>query len=289
MSSEAVIPRLALALATMAALAAIPACGPNRTRPDRPALDEDGGTIAPLDCVPNLDGRIDARELEPALGVSVSYLVNPPSEPRPVDLVGTEVGGARAWDLGTDYASDAVATIAASELAGRWFAGSFPAGQFVAPLDLAGTTLGVYRHGDTALELLGVASRDESPPEGRTLIAYETPIVVLQLPLVPGARWVSTSEVRDATIRGLPYAGRDTYDVRVADEEGTLVLPDLTFEHVLRVRTHVTIEPAAGEPVTRRQSSFFFECFGEVARATSLDGETIDDFTTAAELRRFGL
>jgi hypothetical protein len=35
-----------------------------------------------------------------------------------------------------------------------------------------------------------------------------------------------------------------------------------------------------------RQTSFFFECFGEVARATSQPNETQDDFTTAAELRR---
>jgi hypothetical protein len=31
-----------------------------------------------------------------------------------------------------------------------------------------------------------------------------------------------------------------------------------------------------------------FECFGEIARATSQPNETNDDFTTAAELRRFG-
>ena len=35
------------------------------------------------------------------------------------------------------------------------------------------------------------------------------------------------------------------------------------------------------------QISFLFECFGEVARATSQPNETNQDFTTAAEVRRF--
>jgi hypothetical protein len=46
--------------------------------------------------------------------------------------------------------------------------------------------------------------------------------------------------------------------------------------------------PAAGQTQVTRQVSFMFECFGEIARATSLPGETNDDFTTAAEIRRFG-
>ena len=44
-----------------------------------------------------------------------------------------------------------------------------------------------------------------------------------------------------------------------------------------------------GASTSRRQVSFLFECFGEVARATSLPDETVVDFTTAAELRRLSL
>ena len=44
-----------------------------------------------------------------------------------------------------------------------------------------------------------------------------------------------------------------------------------------------------GNVIVRRQSGWVFECFGEVARATAADGETNDDFTTTAELRRLGL
>jgi hypothetical protein len=44
-----------------------------------------------------------------------------------------------------------------------------------------------------------------------------------------------------------------------------------------------------GPSVITQQSSWLFECFGEVARATSAVGETNPDFTTAAEVRRLSL
>ena len=94
--------------------------------------------------------------------------------------------------------------------------------------------------------------------------------------------------MRDGVVQGLPYAGRDTYQIEVSGA-GELVLPDVTFTQVLRVRTHLTAQPAVGASRSQWQVSFLFECFGEVARATSRDGETAADFTTAAEVRRFGL
>ncbi len=278
-------PRSAALALTLAAVAS--ACGPNRTSP--PRMELDASVIAPLECVPNLDGRIEAAELAPAIGVRVSYLVNPATEPRDVALAGADLGGGRRrWDLGSDYASDLVAHLEARSVAGQWFEPSFSGASFAAPLDLGARALGVYRHADDGLYLLGVASPQSDPPEGRTLLVYETPILVFRFPLVVGASWISTGDVRGATLRGLPYAGSDTYETRV-ESAGELVLPDLTFTQALRVVTRVTISPAAGEPVSRRQTSFLFECFGEVARATSADGETSDDFTSAAELRRFGL
>ena len=57
----------------------------------------------------------------------------------------------------------------------------------------------------------------------------------------------------------------------------------------LNLRTKVTVEPSAGQVVVQRQTSFLFECFGEVARATSKPGEPLDDFTQTGELRRLGL
>jgi hypothetical protein len=68
---------------------------------------------------------------------------------------------------------------------------------------------------------------------------------------------------------------------------GQLVLPDFTFTQAHRIDFLVTTVPAAGENVITRQDSYLFECFGEVARATSATNETNDDFTTAAQVRRF--
>jgi hypothetical protein len=93
--------------------------------------------------------------------------------------------------------------------------------------------------------------------------------------------------VKNATLRGLPYAGTDTYVITV-DGAGTLLLQDYTFTQAMRVRTDLTAAPAAGETVTTKQVSFLFECFGEVARATSQNNETQENFTTAAEVRRLG-
>src|ERR1700722_9263971 len=63
------------------------ACEDNLTHPPNENPYE-AGTIAPLSCVPNLDGVIDSSELKPALGVSASYQVNPSGTTRMVDVAG---------------------------------------------------------------------------------------------------------------------------------------------------------------------------------------------------------
>ncbi|MEZ4249734.1 MAG: hypothetical protein R3B99_16005 [Polyangiales bacterium] len=268
-------------------------CGDNQTFPMREPYRP--GDPGPLDCVPNLDGRIDATELSPALGVSVGLLVSPSWTERGVDLVGAVIDERRVWDFSIDYADDQLARLSASALEEHWFADAFAeitaglGGEiFVTPLDAGGRTLGVYHHDDNALALLGTASADESPPEGQSLLIYGAPVALYRFPIEPGSEHVSVGEVRGGTFRGLPYAGRDVYEVRVASA-GRLELPDLAFTQAMRVDVRVTVEPAAGASTTQRQTSFLFECFGEVARATSRLDETNPDFTTAAELRRLSL
>lgn len=269
---------------------ALSACGPNRTVPPRPIWDGDTGVPAPLGCVPNLDGRIEMHELMPAYDVGASFLLSPTGEERDVLTAGVlDPDGTVTWDLGADYASDAVARFGANRLEGAWYASSFPAGQFAVADDPSGALHAIYRLDAAGLYLLGFASRDMDPPEGRTLWTYDNPIVVFQLPLTPGATWITVSDVRNATVRGLPYAGRDTYESRVSGSAGELILPDVTFTQAMRVSTHATIAPSAGEAIQRRQSSWLFECFGEVARVVAPDGEMNDDFTRAASMRRFGL
>ena len=263
------------------------ACGENRTFPDRLAYE--APAAQPLTCLPNLDGKLEASELVATLNVSVSLLVSPFGTTRTIDLNGgTDNAGHRVWPYATDYADDRVARLEATALTGHWFAASFPGGQYVLPVDLGGSTLGVYSEDGSNLLLHGVASAIENPPEGKTLLPYQAPVALYRYPLEVGKTWVSVGNVSNAVLRGRPYAARDTYQVTI-DQSGQLELPDVTFTQALRSRTKVTLEPVAGPTITRRQVSWLFECFGEVARATSLDGETKDDFTTTSELRRLGL
>jgi len=263
-------------------------CSDNLT----PAVDRDlydGGGVQPLPCVPNLDGRIDASELQAALGIPARYLVSPKGETRTVDLVGTvDAAGRRTWDWAAEIPSDQLAVLTATPLAGKWYAQSFPTGEFVAPLDLAGTTEGVYRHTDEALWLLGYASATENPPEGKTLVVYQQPVALYRFPLEVGKEWVSVGVVQNATVLGIPYAGRDTYEVKVV-AAGTLHLPAFSFTQAMKVHTKVSVEPAVGVGFSHRQVSFMFECFGEVARAQSQFNEPEADFTTAVEMRRLGM
>jgi hypothetical protein len=276
--------RAASGVAVLAVL--IGACGdnlshlPNRTKATGPS-------VQPLTCVPNLDGKIDSNELAAAFGVPVHYVVSPPGTSRQVNLAGTTTKSGMAWELASDYADDQSLVVEASSVTGKWYAASFPADAFVTPFDAGDQIESVGEINATGFLLLGLASHDMAPAQGKTLLIYSTPIQLLKFPVVVGQSFVSTGNIVNGTTRGLPYAGQDTYEVSV-DAIGSLDLPSLTFDQVHRVRTKVTVTPAVGAPTTELQTSFFAECFGEVARATSAAGETNPNFTEAAELRRLG-
>jgi hypothetical protein len=264
---------------------ALLSCGDNKTpQPTHPPYE--AGALPQLSCIPNLDGQIDSSELQPALDNPVHYLVSPAGTTRTVDLAGTvDAQGHQVWDFGSDYADDQVATITATGIVGKWYAASFPSATFVAPFDAGDTVEAVYANNATAIVLLGLASRDATGPGGQTLLVYAPPIALYEFPLRVGVSYTSVGTITNGMLRGLPYAGTDTYDIAV-DASGELTLEAYTFTQVLRVRTTATVAPSAGQSIVTRQTSFFFECFGEIARATSEIGETNDNFTTAAELRR---
>jgi hypothetical protein len=263
-------------------------CGENLTHPTQHD-PYDAGTQAPLECVPNLDGKISAAELQVFYNIPVTYLVSPAGQERPVDVAGgSDMNGNRIWDWSTDIASDQEWKLVAEKLEGKWYATSFPSGQFVTPFDASHSIDAVYRHDDEAVWLLGLASVVQDPAEGRTLMVYGQPVALYRFPIAPGAEYVSTGTIENGVVKGLPYAGKDIYEVKF-DAIGTLKLPSLTFTQVHRARTRVTVQPAVGASTSQRQVSFLFECFGEVARATSLPTEQAEDFTTASEVRRMGL
>lgn len=261
------------------------ACGDNKT-PQPTHSPYEAGALPQLSCIPDLDGQIDSTELQPVLDNPVNYLVSPAGMTRTVDLVGSvNAQGQQTWDFGADYASDQVATITATSINGKWYAASFPGATFVAPFDAGDTVEAIYAYSSAAITLLGLASHDPTGPNGETLLVYAPPIELYRFPLAVGLSYTSSGTITNGMLHGLPYAGTDTYDINV-DGSGQLTLEAYVFTQVLRVRTTVTVAPSAGQSIVTRQTSFFFECFGEVARATSQPGETNDNFTTAAEVRR---
>jgi hypothetical protein len=281
------MPVLPVLAAVSISLVALSACGDNQTTQEH--ANYEGGAPAPLACAPNLDGKIEAKELQAAIGIPLSYLFSPSGKSRTVDLAGKpDAQGHLTWDMAVDYADDQVVHTQASPIKGKWYAASFPDSAFVVPSDAAARVEGVYVYDTAGYHLLGLASFIEAPPEGKTLYVYDAPVDIFRFPLAPGLTYTSTGNVKNATLRGLPYAGTDTYVINV-DGSGILTLTDITFSQALRVRTTLTATPVAGKAVTTRQTSFLFECFGEVARATSQTDETQDNFTTAAEVRRLGL
>jgi hypothetical protein len=274
-----------LVFSVLALSPVLASCEANATHPEDHA-PYDAGEAGSLSCVPNQDGIIEPSEIQAALGVSVKYLVSPAGKTRMVDVAGTtDSGGHLVWDWGTDYADDQVAQIAASSLTGKWYAPSFPTGQFAAPFDAGDTIEAVYSQDASGLYLQGLAS---TQPKPKTLLVYDQPVVLYKLPLQVGATWTSTGNVKNGTLMDNPWVETDTY-VGTDDATGQLVLPQLTFAQAHRVRFDVTLAPAVGMNVTKKQVSFLFECFGEVGRATSQNGEMTENFTTAVEERRFGL
>jgi hypothetical protein len=276
-----------LLLSGLAALSVF-ACGDNETPPPAHSPYVAAQQQA-LPCVPNLDGKIEARELMPTIGIPATYLVSPAGKERQVDLVGGQRDGKTFWSLGVDFADDQVAKLSAEKLEGKWYASSFAGlnNAIVTALDAGGLTEGVYTHSESAFSLHGLASKSPDGPN-KTLLVYKTPIALYRFPLAPGAAYTTTGEVQNGTFRGLPYAGRDTYEVKI-DAAGEVALPDFTLTQALRVKTKVTIAPSAGQVTTQRQTSFLFECLGEVVRATSKLEEPDENFTVASELRRLGL
>jgi len=279
---------LAMGLVTGACAWSV-ACENNLTHPQNENPYE-AGTIAPLSCVPNLDGVIESSELQPSLGVAAAYQVNPAGTTRTVDVAGeVNNAGQLVWDWGASYANDQLATIEATPLQGKWYAATFPNGQFVTPFDAGDTLEAVYSQDADGAYLYGLASKVQNPPEGETLWAYDTPVTLYAFPLKPGNTWTTSGTIKDGLVQGLPYAATDTYQ-GTDDATGQLILPDFMFTQAHRLRFVVTTTfSAGGAPQVNRQVSFLYECFGEVGRASSQVNETSNDFTTAAEQRRLGM
>ena len=268
------MPALILALAGCSETGTV---GPDATDGYQPLPD-----AAPT-CTGNNDGIITRDELPVVMGVGVDYLVNPPATSVSVDPDGTTDGGGNTiWDFtSTD---GLVMTITLAPVWDTWAATSFPDAMYSAQLKADSPTLGVYRVDDQAVWLLGFAS----PQANHTLAVYDPPVPSLRFPIEVGLNWVSVGEIRNAMLDGQPFASTDTYRISV-DMKGTGRLPYLDLLNTLRVRVDLTQSLAGGTTLRWIQYIFLHECYGEVGRIVSLEGELNPQFETASEFRRLAL
>lgn len=277
--------RRRLSLAALLALSTGCAAGPDPGTPTNP----DGGYIplpdvpTPPQCRGNRDGVIDRAEVAFAPGVEVRYRINPAATLALVSPHGTErADGSRAWDF-TDP-SGSLVTLSLLTTTSQWFASRFPGAQYAARLDPRSANLGVYRATDTSVDLMGVAGAAE---RDGTLVHYDTPPSLLRFPLRVGDTWTATATTVDAMVENTPVASRDRYEITV-DAHGEVRVPSLTFADALRVRVELTQSFPAGPGRRQIQYLWMVECYGEVARMTSRDGEVDPDFRMASEFRRLG-
>ncbi len=261
------------------------AAGPIENRTDA-AADGTGFVVvgdsgAGVSCRGNRDGVITRDEVVFVPGAEVRYRVNPANTLARVDPRGADgPGGTRRWDF-TDPTGEMV-SLRLERAQGQWFAGAFPTAEYAARIDVRSAPLGVYRATAEAVELLGVVG---ARAEDGTRVPYNVPLAILRFPLRVGAQWRAEAMTVDAELNHSPVASRDRYEITV-DARGELRVPAITFPDALRVRVEVTQSFPAGPGTRRTQLLWLVECYGEVARAVSRDGELDAEFREATEFRR---
>jgi hypothetical protein len=255
-----------------------------------PPDDSYAPAVAAPDCRPNNDGVITREEMPFVVGVAAHIRVG--EGPITVNTEGFESNGTRRWDLSTPTPeTQPLARLELQNMAGQWFESSFTGADYAGPLQPGGGILGPLKIDAEGVHLLGSASSTMDPPEGRTLLIYETPVTLYPFPLQDGVHVTTNARASNATILGLPTALTDEYDVKVSGK-GTLVLPDMILENTLRVTVRLRRTLVVGD-VQQVTHVFVHECLGEVARMVStsarLSESLPDDFTTAQQVWRLSL
>lgn len=273
--------------ALSASVLALSACTPE-TAIDDP---EDYLPVVQLpDCRPNNDGIIEFAELPIVLNAVARVRVGTDVA---VDVEGqVDADGVRFWDLSLPaIETQPQGTFSAEAMEGQWFASLFPNADIAAPLVPGGSQLGPVIADEQSWRLLGAASKDEDPAEGKTQVVYDTPSVLYPFPLQLGTTVTTTSRARNALLLGVQTAFDDTVSVEVV-RKGTVILPDLILDNTLQVKVKLERTLVAGD-VQQVSYHFVHECLGEVARFTSpavgLDEELDDVFPVAKEAWRLAL
>ncbi|RMG11673.1 MAG: hypothetical protein D6729_17685 [Deltaproteobacteria bacterium] len=277
---------LGLRRLSAALLLVLAACEP-APAPNEPEL---GPASHVPGCRPDNDGIIEAAELPFALGVLARYRVR--EQEIDIDVDGREEAGVTLWDLSRpDPSHDPLARLGPLPIEGRWFTDRFPNATAVLPLDPRGQLLGAVDFSEEGLRLHGFASAEATPPEGQTLARYDHPVLLLPAPMALGRSWSFTARAENATLRGIPGAFEDRYELEVT-AEGRLVLPDLILDRTLRLTVRLERALLTGD-VRQVSHHWIHECLGETARVTGPllpAGEPYPDtLPTIVELRRLSL
>ena len=264
-------------------LAVIAACSPGN-----PVMEDTGhATDWIFDCTGDNDGTIDADELPWATGLAVPYLANGAGTTVDVQPAGETVADGTIWDF-TQPPGTLAVELDLVDPSAQWFAEHFPDASYAAPLFAQELDiLAVFAVYEDGFEMQGLASREAQPADGQTLLVYDEPVEVYRFPLELGTAWEASSSFRDASLYGVPNAGEELYRFEV-DSVGSLLLPGFTMEKTLRLRVEVeqTFAVSTGDnPVVSMRYLYLHECYGELARITSLAGETEPEFGEASEVR----
>jgi len=274
---------------------ALTGCYDNRT----PQETAEAGAL--FECIPNLDGSLDAAEFRLTAGQRGDYDI---TLLRDVDSAGAGAAEARSWAFDWTRDDDDTFVLEVTRAADAWFADRIPDalydrfdGELVAlPADIDGRYQLIMGKDDVSTWLLGTASTDESPDdEGPMWLLYDEPVAIHRFPLTPGGRWTSVGESSGATlpIPGTPEITvtedrRDTYEVSVTDV-GEVDLGPYRFERVVKVEQRVTLEFPANPLLpasVQLQVQYFAECGGEVARLTARQNDEAEPIELAGEVRR---
>ncbi len=269
-----------------AAACALVACEPA-------PIDDDAQYAPPFaapSCRPNDDGVIVKDELPFVTGATARVRVA--TGPVAVDVIGEDIDGVRTWDFSRpDPETEPVGALMLAPIDDQWFASSFPNADYAGPLVPGGALIGPLVVDDDGVHLLGAASSEPDPPEGRTLVVYDDRVTLYPFPIEENASIRTAATASNAKLFGLPTALTDDYDVEVTGR-GTMILPDLVLDNTLRVTIRLERTLLAGDARQVTQV-YVHECLGEVARVVSpsvpLADEIPDDFTTASEIRRLSL
>ncbi len=235
-----------------------------------------GGNIGPT-CSPNNDGTITRAEMPLGPGLHATFRV---ATNATFNTAGSPADGGVGtfWDLTVALSGDKSVLVETQPLAGKWFELKYAGASYASPI--SDTLLGVFEVAPDGLLLRAVVSPTDSMTA--TELKYDPPAKLLTFPLSSSSVWTTTSTV-SGRLNGVAWTQTEKYDSSV-DKQGEVLTPFARFP-VQRVKTVLT-RTVGFVPTVTRSYLFVTECFGTIATINSQAGESSNEFSSAAEVKR---